>query len=292
MPEVRNSDLPAPRTPTAGNASDTPDTPSTPPDTPSTTDAACGAPGTPGTVGGTPDTSAAAPSIRWEPWLGAIPAIAGVLLTIAGLRLGMLLVFGLLAAAVLSLTFMIVRPAWGGLRYALAAAPALVLVAFAVTVMYYQGHPRTKTVTKVERPVSLARSASHLKFLPVNGAVSHCVDFSGTGRIPDGDALVIFDRPTDPGGRYTPTSTFSFDGEATPSPTGWTVPELNLGSGDASDKGQHMAILAVLMPENIAGFLDALNRDSETGAVPTEAPKLGENADQLVVVRNGHNAHC
>ncbi|MCA1219745.1 hypothetical protein [Streptomyces sp. 8L] len=227
-------------------------------------------------------------------WLGAVPAIAGVLLTVAAMTLGKLLVFGLLAAATVPLTVVSLRPAWAWLKYALACALTVALVGFALTVVYYQGRPGKPAVPAAPPPVSLKDSAQGLKFLPVTGPVSHCVSFAGTGRIPDGDALVVLDRPTDSGGRYTPTSTFSFDGEAAASPSGrgWIVPDLNLGAGEPSDKGTHMAVLTVLMPENVAGFLDTLNSDSETGAVPADVTKLGAEADRLVVVRNGENAHC
>ncbi|MCF3964583.1 hypothetical protein [Streptomyces fuscigenes] len=276
----------APDAPDAQNTQNPPDAPG-----PQNTPDSRNAPEPPGAPH-PPNAPRGAVGIRWELWLGAIPAIAGVLLPIAGLTLGRLLVFSLLAAAALPLSIAVVRPAWGWLRHALAAALTLVLVAFAVTVIYYQGHPRQAADAKPPHRVSQDEAASRLRFLPVTGPVAHCVSFSGTGRVPDGHALVIFDRPSDSGGRYTSTSTFSFDGEAAPSASGWTVPDLNLGSGDAGDKGTHMVVVAVLMPDNVAGFLDALNRDSETGAVPREVMELGSQADRLVVMRNGQNAHC
>ena len=101
-------------------------------------------------------------------------------------------------------------------------------------------------------PACSGRVDPHLKFLPEPGPIPHCVSFAGTGSIPAGRSLVLFDRASDPAGHYTPTSTFSYDGQATPSPTGaaWTTPDMDIGSGDAGDQDSHIVILAVLMPQH------------------------------------------
>jgi hypothetical protein len=134
----------------------------------------------------------------------------------------------------------------------------------------------------------------HLKFLPEPGPIPHCVSFAGTGSIPAGRSLVLFDRASDPAGHYTPTSTFSYDGQATPSPTGaaWTTPDMDIGSGDAGDQDSHIVILAVLMPQHTADFLDALTSGSPNGLLPPNVTSLAATADQLIVVRNAQNAGC
>ncbi len=244
--------------------------------------------------GGAADTGTGGSGIEWGPAVSTVSAIAGLLLTLMGLKLGKLFVFGLLAAALLPWAAVSLRPAWRPLKYALACALTVAFTAFALTVTYYQGrHVEARATEAPHRPAP-GGHAPHLKFLPVAGPIPHCVSFSGTGGIPAGHALVLFDRATDSGGHYTPTSTFSYDGQAAPSPAGagWTAPDLDIGSGDAGDRGSHIAIVAVLVPQATADFLDALAGESDSGLLPPNVTSLGTTADRLVVVRNAQNAHC
>jgi hypothetical protein len=219
-------------------------------------------------------------------WIGAIPAVAGLLMAASGLSLGQLLVFGLLVLAVLPWAVVLVRPGWRGLTYTLAGALTVVLCACALAVLYHQGHP--------ERARHASGRTPELTFLPVPGPVPHCVSLAGAGHIPHGYELALFDRATDSAGHYTPTSTFSFDGAAmaaSPGP-GWTAPELYLGSGNSSDEGDHIAITAVLMPEHTVDFLSALTSSSDSGMLPPGVIALGTKTDELVVVRNAQNGRC
>lgn len=225
-------------------------------------------------------------------------AIAGLAVTVATLTTGQWLVSALLFAAALPLEALLWWPSWSHYKYVFAPALSIVLVASAVEVRWYQEHrttvPPTVTVTKFRDPPSLADQAKNLKFLPVAEPIPHCVTFSGTGTIPAGDALVLLDRPTDPAGYYTTDSTFSYDGPVAASQLqhGWTAPAINIGSGDASDNGAHIAIIALLVPQSVADFLDATTSDSDSGAVPANALALGAQADRLVTIRNTQNAHC
>ena len=225
-------------------------------------------------------------------------AIAALAVTAATLTTDQWLVSALLCAGALPLEALLWWPSWPHYKYVFATVLSIVMVASAVEVRWYQEHhatvTKTVTVTKFRDPPSLADQAKSLKFLPVAGPIPHCVTFSGTGAIPAGDALVLLDRPTDPAGDYTTTSTFSYDGPVAASQPqhGWTAPALDIGSGDASDNGTHIAIVALLVPQSVADFLDVATSDSDSGAVPTNVLALGAQADRLVTVRNTQNAHC
>lgn len=240
------------------------------------------------------DAAAGARGVRVGHVVSTASTIAGVLLAVAVLPLGKVLVFGLLAAALLPWVAVRLRPAWGPLTYVLACALTVALTAFALTVVYYEDRPARTAGGTTQPPPSPHEHAARLKFLPVPGPVPHCVSFAGTGGIPAHDALVLFDRASDSAGRYTPTSTFSYDGQAAPSATGtgWTAPELSIGSGDAGDQGSHIAIVAVLMPQATADFLDNLTSDSDSGLLPRDVTSLGTPADRLVVVRDAQNTSC
>jgi hypothetical protein len=240
------------------------------------------------------DAEAEDSGVRIGPVVSTASTVAGVLLAIAVLTLGKLLVFGLLAAALLPWVAVFLRPAWRPLKYVLASTLTVALTAFALTLISYQGHPAKITDTKAQPLPPLDRLASHLKFLSAAGPIPHCTSFEGTGSIPARHGLVLFDRATDSAGHYTPTSTFSYDGQAAPSSTGtgWTAPNRNIGSGDASGQDSHIAIVAVLMPQDTADFLDILTSSSDSGLLPPNVTSLGATADRLIVIRNAQNAHC
>lgn len=220
--------------------------------------------------------------------------LVAVLIPFVVLDPSQMLVLALLVAALLPWAVLYLRPAWGPLKFVLAGALTAVLTVSAAGTLYYRAHPVQENDVKASAPPSLAKLASRLKFLPLPGPVDHCVSFAGTGTIPAHYALVLFDRPSDSAGHYSPTSTFSYDGPAgsTPGAPGWTAPDRNIGSGDASDQNGHITIAAVLVPQDTVTFLDAFTSDSDSGQLPPAVTALGATADQLTLTRNTRNARC
>jgi hypothetical protein len=62
--------------------------------------------------------------------------------------------------------------------------------------------------------------------------------------------------------------------------------------GHPSDYGSHIAVVALLLPQNIADFINSSVQNSDSGAVPENVVNLGIQEDRIVVVRNAQNAHC
>ncbi len=139
-------------------------------------------------------------------------------------------------------------------------------------------------------PAPVGTRARAIKFIPPPEPVPHCVTITGVGDIPPGHALVLLDRPTDPGGYYTPTSGFSFDGRAAPTAGGWSA-KLNLGSGDASDQGAHIAVVALLVTDETADLFTAEAQDG-SGLLPGNPLDHGAPEDRLITTRNAQTTHC
>lgn len=224
---------------------------------------------------------------RLTTWIGVTAAALSTLLVVIGEPTGHLEILGLLALAILPWAPVMARPSWPYHRYVLAGVLSAVFIALAGYARWGQGNPGP---TDNVQPLSVA--ASHLKFLQPAEPISHCVTFNGTGVIPAGDDLVLFDRPSDRLGNYTETQAFSYDGPVDASGGGWVAPDREIGSGDPSDNGTHIAIVAVLMPQGVEHFLDDLTRNSGSGQVPASVMNLGAQADKIVTTRNNENAQC
>ena len=224
--------------------------------------------------------------------MASATAVAATALAVAGASIGQLEVFGLLALAVVPWAAVLAWRSWPHYRYTLAAALSITLVAFALVVRWGQEHPESKSGTRPAGTGSLAAAAAHLRFLAPAEPIPHCVTFNGTGTIPRGDELVLFDHPSDYAGRYSATPQFGYDGPVDAKAGGWVAPDREIGSGDPSDNGTHIAIVALLVPENVKNFLNDLTQDSTTGQLPASALKLGAQADKIVTTRNNQNAHC
>lgn len=141
-------------------------------------------------------------------------------------------------------------------------------------------------------PSPAAQPPPKLRFLQPPGPIPHCVTFNGTGAIPKGDDLVLFDRPSDPYGNYTHTQAFGYDGPVDPEGNGWIAPDREIGSGDPSDRGTHIAIVALLVPRNVAHFLDDITSNSRSGQLPVSVIGLGVQTDKITITRNGQNKQC
>jgi hypothetical protein len=172
-------------------------------------------------------------------------------------------------------------------QYVLASALTVTLVAMAVYIHATQGRAAIPTAAE-----SASAAARKLRFVPFSGRIPHCVSFSGIGTVPVGYSLLLFDRPADTDGHYTPDSTFSYDDTAMTSGDRWSANELDIGSGTPGDADTHIAIVAILMAQPVADFIAELANQSDSGQLPPDVATLGVPADRLVVTRNGDNAHC
>lgn len=224
---------------------------------------------------------------RLTTWIGALAGALSALLAAISAPTGHLEVLGLIALAILPWAPVIAWPSWPYHRYVLAGVLSAVFIALIGYARWGQGNPGPKSNAQ---PLSAA--ASHLKFLQPAEPIAHCVTFNGTGVIPAGDDLVLFDRPSDSLGRYTNTPEFGYDGPVDASGGGWVAPNKEIGSGDSSDNGTHIAIVAVLMPKGAEHFLNDLAGNSDSGQVPASVMNLGAQADKIVTTRNNQNDQC
>lgn len=224
---------------------------------------------------------------RLAVWIGIAVAAVPTALAIVGATTGQLEGLGLIALAILPWAAVIAWPLWPQHKYVLAAGLSVTFIAIAIYARWGPGNPGPEDSSQ-----QLRKAAAQIKFLKPPQAIPHCMTFTGTGTIPAQDSLVLFDRPSDALGNYTHTPAFGYDWPVDPQGKGWTAPNREIGSGDPSDNGTHIAIVAVLVPKSAAHFLDDLTSNSDTGQVPASVMGLGVQADKITITRNSQNAHC
>lgn len=214
----------------------------------------------------------------WATLIALATGGVGALLTAAALTNGQLL-FALLLAGVALPWTLLIRPAFR--RRWRPIAPALTSLAFAGAAVFARLPAHQPT----------APTAPALRFVAPDRPIGHCLTISGTGVIPVGKALVLLDRATDEAGFYTPRSRFGYDGAATPSGAGWIAQDLDIGAGDPSDNGQHIALVALLVPTGVPERF-ALAAEDGSGALPGDPLAQGRQADRVVLIRNADNTRC
>ncbi|MBO2456140.1 hypothetical protein [Actinomadura violacea] len=170
------------------------------------------------------------PAIRNEIRSNPATFIVGVPATVAGvlaLSLGRLLI--MLLFAILVVVWLL--PLHPGLRQRKKlrfALPGALTVALAAGVAVF---------------VILNRPA-HLAFKKTEGPVPPCAAFKGTGTIPDGKKLLVFDREVTSSGLPIESGGYYFDGFATPTDDGWFIDDVEIGRDATYDF--HAEVTAVL----------------------------------------------
>jgi hypothetical protein len=137
----------------------------------------------------------------------------------------------------------------------------------------------TTTVTSSPSP------AAQVAFsLTANSQVPWCQAYGGTGTIPAGYSLTIFDAPSGPNGQLSSTAYYAFDSRATQSATDhWQTEPLQIGT--EGEAGTDVDIVAVLTTNSIYQYMNSI----KTGK---DAPWISEvlppgPAISLPVVTNG-----
>lgn len=221
---------------------------------------------------------------------------AQLLAAIVVLPTGRLAIFGLLVLAALPWIAVALLRYWKKLDYALfshaLAAVWSVALIFSAVVVIVSG-----TVAGPP-PSTAANQWPHvsLQFLKPAGPQPHCETFNGTGVIPKGYSLVLFDRPSDAYGNYMGTPQFGDDGPVARNDSGWTATNREIGQG-AGDAGTYFAIVALLVPQSTEDYLDDVTRLGYAGNQPNDAQpvsvmNLGVQEAKLVIQRNNVNAQC
>ena len=186
--------------------------------------------------------------------------------------------FGL-SCAVVAVGGLAVLLSWQHRRAALAAVAVLVigLGAGGIGAAMARSAPSTGTA-----------AAAVLRFSPQPDPVPYCQSYSGTGRIPDGYQLLIFDRGS------KSNSPYYFHKQAERTGQGWLARTLGIGLEPTAaqpdlDRGARIDLFAQLVSEETAQVL----RDRANIAIFPETPDSqwllrrlpGRTADTLHLVR-------
>lgn len=138
---------------------------------------------------------------------------------------------------------------------------------------------------------TLAVQARALRFVPPHGSLPHCADFAGTGTIPPGATLLIFDHPAGSDGALT-AGGYDYDGRAASATSGtWEADNRWIGTDDPSDAGQYTEMSAVLVPTGAAEFLDSVP-NAYTASWQASVLRLGTVADTMLVRRGSDTRPC
>jgi hypothetical protein len=134
-----------------------------------------------------------------------------------------------------------------------------------------------------------------LRFNPQLDPVPYCQSFSGSGTVPDGHQLLIFDRGSDSEDPYY------FHKQAERTDQGWVAPTLGIGVGPTAGKpdlgaGSRIDLFAQLVTEETARVL----RDRTNFVIYPEDPRSqwllrelpGRTADTLKLVRVAGAGAC
>lgn len=146
--------------------------------------------------------------------------------------------------------------------------------------------PAPTVTTTITAPPSPSVPAAHLEFSLTDGtAVPFCQVYNGTGAIPAGYSLLIFDTPAGFNGQLPSTPYFSFDKRASPTGDHWQTEPLQIGTrGQAKD---HVDIVGVLASNDVYQYISSIQAKNDvfwiSGALPP-GPTI-----KLAVVTNGKN---
>jgi hypothetical protein len=118
--------------------------------------------------------------------------------------------------------------------------------------------------------------------------VPYCDVYVGTGRIPAGDKVLIFDQPLTDDNQPNLLQSFYYDGSAVPTKTGWLTRRVTIGVTGKAGADEHIELLAILAPENLANYVQSIFTPSNSWW-KSSASLPGLQAAQLDVVRNADN---
>lgn len=127
----------------------------------------------------------------------------------------------------------------------------------------------------------------NIRFTRPEGTIPHCTDFSGSGAIPDGWQLLIFDRSA-----ADPNASYWFNGVAEPTDQGWVARSVQIGEGEP-DEGRRVEIAAVLVLDRYAAYLSSIQAGNDGGVAYWWAGSLpAEPVDTVFVERNSDATPC
>jgi hypothetical protein len=148
----------------------------------------------------------------------------------------------------------------------------------------------TRTVTPAPQAVNLSFSLSSTAVVP------WCNTFDGTGSIPEGDSLLIFDSPLGPDGQPLTQTKYFFDGAASQtSKDAWSITQVFIG--DKGGPGLYVAVDGILVSGQTANFIksvvaEPINPKNAEVAWKSKVLPPALAHIHLIVVRNANNGPC
>jgi hypothetical protein len=212
-------------------------------------------------------------------------AIGGLLLTIYTQKPGVVVPWALCVLGLSAFAPIIPQvPRLAQLCIVVVIAVALISSSIAVFV-----DPRllTHTTVRVVRghgPTS-STFTTDIKLAPIPEPIPYCNEFLGTGTVPAGYELWIFDQDAE-----DPTAKYYLDSQAIAVGNNWAAKNIEIGNG-VGDTGDRTTVFAVLLPEPFVNWL--INTVNIANGIPSSVLPAGAHiADQAVVTRSSDTKPC
>jgi hypothetical protein len=209
--------------------------------------------------------------------LVAAAAALGALFAPSGSTRAVAIGCGLLAVIALSLNIRFGRSK----RYIAACTGVLVAITAAsggAALERSSQHDRTRAQSYPTLHISLSR----------HQIVPWCnTALNGTGRIPNTDTLLIFDREVSSDDQAASTSAYSLDGPAVPSGSNWSLTPMYVGPRRPV-KDSYVEITGVLVTKSTAAFINDI-RAAAWGTLTLPPAIVSTNA---FVLRGGDLTQC
>ena len=144
----------------------------------------------------------------------------------------------------------------------------------------------TRTTVHVKHvPRPAPKLTTDIKLAPVSEPIPFCNVFAGTGTIPNGYELWIFDKDAEDA-----SAKYYLDTQAVQSGQTWTANNIEIGDG-AGDTGHRTTVFAVLVPRSAMRWLRSV-KSIDSGIPSPELPPDSVVADQTVVTRSSDRKPC
>ena len=158
-----------------------------------------------------------------------------------------------------------------------------------------QPNPRptpAPTVTVTPGPTALRVPLGFTLTSPAR--VPWCSNLDGTGSVPEGDSLLLFDSGLNPNGQQASPAYYHYDGSfAGPSSASWRIPDVYIG--DQHEVNLHDMLFGILVSNQTTSFVQSIlpgPPGPKAFWVSTHLPPGLVKSIQLEVIRTAGSQHC
>ncbi len=156
---------------------------------------------------------------------------------------------------------------------AVAAILSGLIGVFAGRVTASGGDPQPRpTLTVTATAAAPVTTPANLRFALTRGSLVHwCQSYYGTGTIPSGYTLMLFDISADPTGSPEESASYSFDGKAIKTSADQWQTQKPLEAGKPGQAAR-IDIVGVLGSDSVYAYINSISTDSGTGWGSTDLP--------------------